>query len=89
MARPVTRTERLEVGELEALKKQFGSATFAYRELDLLHRGLNYPTFYLAWRGREVTPKDRDLIIDGFAEWGVRAIQALREREKDAEQEVA
>jgi hypothetical protein len=81
MARPKTRVVKLDPEKVEILKRTFEKPRFAWRQLQLdLPGGLPFPSFYLVWRGKDVTWEQRQVVMLAYEEWQARSLEYLKGR---------
>jgi hypothetical protein len=83
MARPKTRVVKLDPEKVEILKRTFEKPRFAWRQLQL-DPALPFPTFYLVWRGRDVTWEQRQVVIAAYEQWQARSLEYLNQQQGDA-----
>lgn len=84
MARPATRTARLDEEELKLYRGSFGTAVNAMKNLRL--EGLvSVDKFRRAWRGEGVAAPIVQAIRDGWTSWTTKMVMAIREKQKDTE----
>ncbi len=75
MARPTTRTVVVETG---AIKRVFGTAATAFRNLEVAGE-ISYSVFYRAWQGDPVSPAAARAVESGWRGFVDRMQQAPRE----------
>ncbi len=68
MGRPKTRLETLDRDTITQIRQLFGSIRNAHRLL-ALQLDVPYNTFYVAMQFREITPTDKDAIVNRWLKW--------------------